>query len=72
MGWEDFSPRCKQYQVTNAQGLLERLPVDRKTEPNQGMAHVNQLLEIHQQQLPAVAAQARAWVASFFPSFQAI
>jgi hypothetical protein len=29
-----------------ATSLIERLPVDRKTETNQGMAHVDQLLQI--------------------------
>ena len=35
-----------------AQSLLERLPVDDKTEMNQGMAHVDQLLQIYLKQLP--------------------
>ena len=35
-----------------AQGLFERLPVDRKTETNQGMAPVDQLLPIYLKQLP--------------------
>jgi hypothetical protein len=35
-----------------AQSLFERPPVDAKTETNQGMAQVDQLLQIYLKQLP--------------------
>src|SRR5277367_6310685 len=34
------------------QSLFERLPVDEKTETNQRMAHVDQLLQIYPKQIP--------------------
>jgi hypothetical protein len=35
-----------------AQALFKRMPVDEMTETNQGMAHVDQLLQIYLKQLP--------------------
>jgi len=54
-----------------AQHLIERLPVDQQTKSNQGMAHVDQLLQIYLKQLPLWLLRLALGLHRFSPAFKA-